>query len=108
MTSFYGPSLDKYTAFQAHHSDVRQLQSTAGGIVSISANELRMTSRTGHALFSLQDENALMDMNCALYLDESSLLVGCQGNKITTVDLTQGKISGEVSSLIFATQILGR
>ncbi len=96
VTSFYGPSLEKYTAFQAHHSDIRQLQSTPSGIVSVSSDELRLTSRTGHPRFTMQDENALMDMNTTLCLDESSLLVGCQGNKITTVNLSRAKITREV------------
>ncbi|XP_064403711.1 PAN2-PAN3 deadenylation complex catalytic subunit PAN2-like isoform X2 [Halichondria panicea] len=98
VTSFYGPSLEKYTAFQAHHSDIRQLQSTPSGIVSVSSDELRLTSRTGHPRFTMQDENALMDMNTTLCLDESSLLVGCQGNKITTVNLSRAKITREVTT----------
>lgn len=97
MTSFYGPSLNKYTAFQAHHGDIRQLQPAEGGLLSITANELRMTSRTGHPLFTMKDDNALNDMNCTLYMDETSLLVGCQGNKITTVDLSLAQVSGEVN-----------
>lgn len=57
-----------------------------------------MTSRTGHPMFTMRDENSLVDMNCVLYLDETSLLVGCQGNKITTVDLTQAQVLGEVGT----------
>lgn len=96
ITSFYSSSLEKYTAFQAHHDDVRQLQPTMSGILSITGKELRLTSRTGLPLFTMSDEQALNEMNCVLYLDESALLVGCQGNKITSVDLTQSQVVGEV------------
>ncbi len=88
--------MDKYTAFQAHHSDVRQLQSTMRGVVSLSEDEIRLTSRTGQPLLSVTDPDVLKDMNTSLCLDDGTLLVGCQGNKMATVDLSQGKISEEV------------
>ena len=96
LTSFYSSSLEKYTAFQAHHDDVRQLQPTMSGILSITGKELRLTSRTGLPIFTMSDEQSLNDMNCALYLNDNALLVGCQSNKITTVDLTQSQVTGEV------------
>ncbi len=101
MTSFYSSSLEKYTSFQAHHEDVRQLQPTMGGVVSITQNELRLTSRTGIPLLSMKKVKALRKMNCALYLDENALLVGCQTGRISTVDLTQGRVTREVSSALF-------
>ncbi len=45
----------------------------------------------------MRKEKALDKMNCALYLDDSSLLVGCQTGKIVTVDLSQGQVVREVS-----------
>lgn len=96
MTSYYGSSLEKYTCFQAHHEDVRQLQPTMGGVVSITQDELRLTSRTGLPLLSMKGIKVLQKMNCALYLDENALLVGCQTGRISTVDLTQGQVSREV------------
>ena len=97
MTSFYSSSLDKYTSFQAHHEDIRQLQPTIGGVVSITENELRLTMRTGLPVMTLRNKKALSKMNCVLYLDDTSLLVGCQNNRITTVDLTRGQIVREVN-----------
>lgn len=97
MTSFYSSSLDKYTSFQAHHSDIRQLLPTIGGVVSVTEEELRLTTRTGLPVLKMRDEKALSKMNCALYLDDSSLLVGCQTARIATVDLSQGRVTREVS-----------
>ena len=96
MTSFYSSSLEKYTCFQGHHEDVRQLQPTMGGVVSITQDELRLTSRTGLPLLSMKGVKALRKMNCALYLDENALLVGCQTGRISTVDLTLGRVTREV------------
>ncbi len=99
MTSFYSSSLDKYTAFQAHHKDIRQLQPTMGGIVSVTENEVKLSMRTGLPLLTLRDATFLSKINCMLYLDDSSLLVGCQTNKITTIDLSLGQIVREVNSV---------
>ena len=98
MTSFYSSSLEKYTAFQAHHADIRQLQPTVNGILSMTGKELRLTTRTGLPLFTLRDETTLNEMNCVLYLDETNLLAGCGTNQITSVDLTTAQVTGQVSS----------
>ena len=97
MTSFYSSSLDKYTAFQAHHTDVRQLQPMAGGVVSMTGEELRLTSRTGLPMLTMKNKKSLSKMNCMLCLDENSLLIGCQTGKIVTADLSQGQVVREVS-----------
>ena len=98
MTSFYSSSLEKYTAFQAHHADIRQLQPTVNGILSMTGKELRLTTRTGLPLFTMRDETTLNEMNCVLYLDETNLLAGCGTNQITSVDLTTAQVTGQVSS----------
>lgn len=97
MTSFYSSSLEKYTSFQAHREDIRQLQPTVGGVVTITEEELKLTSRNGMPSLLMKNEESLSKMNCALYLDDSSLLVGCQTGMITTVDLSQGQVTREVS-----------
>lgn len=98
MTSFYSASLEKYTAFQAHHADIRQLQPTINGILSMTGKELRLTTRTGLPIFTLRDDVSLNEMNCLLYLDETSLLAGCQTSQITSVDLTTMQVTGQASA----------
>lgn len=97
MTSFYSSSLDKYTSFQAHHTDIRQLQPMVGGVVSMTGEELRLTSRTGLPMLTMKNKKSLSKMNCMLCLDDNSLLIGCQTGKIVTVDLSQGQVVREVS-----------
>lgn len=99
MTSFYSSSLDKYTCFQAHHEDIRQLQPTLGGVVTITEDELKLTSRSGVPSLLLRNEERLSKMNCVLYLEDNALLVGCQTGMITTVDLLRGQVTREVSLL---------
>lgn len=66
VTSFMGASLERYTAFQAHHDDIRQLQPTPNGILSITAKELRYTARTGLPLYTLR--SVTVGPFCALNL----------------------------------------
>ncbi len=54
MTSFLGAELEQYTAFQAHTSDIRQLLPVPGGLLSITADELRYTTRTGLPLYTVR------------------------------------------------------
>lgn len=99
VTSFYSSSLEKYTAFQAHHADIRQLQPTMNGMLSMTGKELRLTTRSGLPIFTMRDEAALNEMNCVLYLDETTLLAGCQTNQITSVDLTTAQVTGQASEI---------
>ena len=69
------------------------------GILSLTGKELRLTTRTGLPLFTMQDETALNEMNCVLYLDETSLLAGCGTNQITSVDLTTAQVTGQVGEI---------
>ena len=97
MTSYYSSSLEKYTCFQAHHEDIRQLQPTVGGVVTITEDELKLSARNGLPSLVMRKEESLNKMNCVLYLDDTSLLVGCQTGVVTTVDLVCGQVSREVS-----------
>ena len=54
MTSFYGPNLEKYTAFQAHQGDIRQLHLTPNGVLSVTPGELRYTTRTGLPIYTMK------------------------------------------------------
>ena len=47
MTSYYSIGLDKYTAFQAHHDEVRHIASVDSGLLTVSANTIKLTSRQG-------------------------------------------------------------
>ena len=41
----------------------------------------------------------MTEMHCLLYLDETVLLVGCNTNKIISVDLTRPEVTAEVGAV---------
>lgn len=46
--------METYTSVQAHLSDIRQLELTPAGVLSIADSELRYTSRTGLPLYTIR------------------------------------------------------
>lgn len=52
--SFYGPELQKYTSFKAHHPEqVKQILFTDKGVLSVSPKSVHFSSRRGVALWHL-------------------------------------------------------
>ena len=54
VTSYLGSSMETYTSVQAHKSDIRQLELTPSGVLSIAASELRYTARTGVPIYTIR------------------------------------------------------
>ena len=54
MTSYLGCAMETYTSVQAHHSDIRQLELTPAGVLSVTDSELRYTARTGVPLYTMR------------------------------------------------------
>ena len=114
MTSYLGCSMETYTSVQAHHSDIRQLELTPAGVLSVADSELRYIARTGVSLYTLRyyppalllswqlstscrDEPQLVGMNCLLYVDDSNLLVGCQSGQLASLDLSSMQVTSQVN-----------
>ena len=46
--------METYTSVQAHNSDIRQLELTPAGVLSVADSELRYTDRTGIHLYTMR------------------------------------------------------
>ena len=51
ITSYYGPEFHRYAAFQGHLGDIKQLITNAHGILSLTSNQVRYTTKQGLKIF---------------------------------------------------------
>ncbi|NXP77006.1 PAN2 protein, partial [Ramphastos sulfuratus] len=86
-TSFFGPTLERYSSFQVNSSDdIRQIQSLENGILFLTKANLKYMSRGGLIIFDyLMDESE--DMHSLLLTDSSTLLVAGLQNHVLEIDL---------------------
>nr|XP_006819096.1 PREDICTED: PAB-dependent poly(A)-specific ribonuclease subunit 2-like [Saccoglossus kowalevskii] len=91
ITSYYGLDMQKYTSFQIHASnEVRQLLTFDNGVLALTSDNLRCSTRQGMRVFELTGEN-IHDMQCMLQRNASRLLIGGHHTKLIEVDLITGQ-----------------
>ncbi|KAM8990451.1 PAN2-PAN3 deadenylation complex catalytic subunit PAN2 [Ara ararauna] len=86
-TSFFGPTLERYSSFQVNSSDdIRQIQSLENGVLFLTKTNLKYMSRGGLIIFDyLMDEAE--DMHSLLLTDNSTLLVAGLQSHVLEIDL---------------------
>ncbi|NXO13151.1 PAN2 protein, partial [Oriolus oriolus] len=86
-TSFFGPTLERYSSFQVNSSDdIRQIQSLENGVLFLTKTNLKYMSRGGLIIFDyLMDESE--DMHSLLLTDSSTLLVAGLHSHVLEIDL---------------------
>ncbi|KAM4754957.1 PAN2-PAN3 deadenylation complex catalytic subunit PAN2 isoform 1-T2 [Cyanocitta cristata] len=86
-TSFFGPTLERYSSFQVNSSDdIRQIQSLENGVLFLTKTNLKYMSRGGLIIFDyLMDESE--DMHSLLLTDNNTLLVAGLQNHVLEIDL---------------------
>ncbi|NXI05928.1 PAN2 protein, partial [Pachycephala philippinensis] len=96
-TSFFGPTLERYSSFQVNSSDdIRQIQSLENGILFLTKTNLKYMSRGGLIIFDyLMDESE--DMHSLLLTDNSTLLVAGLQNHVLEIDLNTVQETQKVS-----------
>ncbi|CAH2224335.1 PAN2-PAN3 deadenylation complex catalytic subunit PAN2 isoform X1 [Pelobates cultripes] len=87
-TSFFSPTLERFSSFQIHASnDIRQIQSLQTGVMFLTKNNLRCMTRGGLTMFDyLMDES--VDNHSMLLTDSSMLLMGGMQNYVIEMDLS--------------------
>ncbi|XP_029974202.1 PAN2-PAN3 deadenylation complex catalytic subunit PAN2 isoform X1 [Salarias fasciatus] len=87
VTSFFGPTMGRYSSFQVHSTDdIRHIQSLETGVLFLSKCNLKCFTRGGLVMFDYpMDEGA--DMHSLLMTDNNTLLMGGLQNYVVEMDL---------------------
>uniref|UniRef100_H3BHA3 PAN2-PAN3 deadenylation complex catalytic subunit PAN2 n=1 Tax=Latimeria chalumnae TaxID=7897 RepID=H3BHA3_LATCH len=86
-TSFFGPTMDRYSSFQVNSTDdIRQIQSLENGVLFLTKSNLKCLTRGGLIMFDyVMDES--VDMHSLLLTDNNTVLLGGLQNHISEIDL---------------------
>ncbi|KAJ3586045.1 hypothetical protein NHX12_012446 [Muraenolepis orangiensis] len=86
-SSFFGPTMGRYSSFQVHPSDdIRQIHSLDTGVLFLSKTNLKCCTRGGLVMFHYpMDEGA--DMHSLLMTENNTLIMGGLHNYIVEFDL---------------------
>lgn len=99
VSSFYTGSLQKYTSFQVHESEIiRQINTLDDGVLILTPSILRCQIRRGIPKYTHRSEN-MCDMLCMIELSPQRLILGGHSDKIIDFDLTRCTESHLVISL---------
>ncbi|XP_059812328.1 PAN2-PAN3 deadenylation complex catalytic subunit PAN2 isoform X2 [Hypanus sabinus] len=87
VTSFFGPTMERYSSFQVNATDdVRQIQTIESGILFLNKNNLKGFTRGGLIMFDYVMDEA-EDMHSLLLTDNNSVLLGGLQNHVREIDL---------------------
>ncbi|XP_077977957.1 PAN2-PAN3 deadenylation complex catalytic subunit PAN2-like [Glandiceps talaboti] len=91
ITSYYGLNMQKYTSFQVHASnEIRQLTTYDGGVLALTSDSLRCSSRHGMRVYDHRGDN-FHDMQCMLQTNPTTLILGGHHDTLIEFDLANGK-----------------
>ncbi|KAF2110710.1 ubiquitin carboxyl-terminal hydrolase-domain-containing protein [Lophiotrema nucula] len=97
VTSFYGPSLERYTSYRAHGANegaIKQFLFTEKGIISISKQSIHFSIRRGLAQWHLTNPD-FVDLRCMNFTSKGTreiLVAGCQ-DSMFKIDVDKGTIT---------------
>ncbi|XP_059384134.1 PAN2-PAN3 deadenylation complex catalytic subunit PAN2-like [Carassius carassius] len=87
-SSFFGPTMGRYSSFQVHMTDdIRHIQSMDTGVLFLTKNNLKCLTRGGLIMFDYTTEEGA-DMHSLILTDNNTLLMGGLQNFVTELDLT--------------------
>ncbi|KAF2203610.1 PAB-dependent poly(A)-specific ribonuclease subunit PAN2 [Delitschia confertaspora ATCC 74209] len=97
VTSFYGPQLERYTAYRGHpatNGPVKQFLFTEKGVLSVAKQSVHFSIRRGLTQWHLTNDE-FKDLRCMNFTSKGTreiLVGGCQGNMFK-IDVEKGTIT---------------
>ncbi|XP_049873516.1 PAN2-PAN3 deadenylation complex catalytic subunit PAN2 isoform X2 [Pectinophora gossypiella] len=89
VTSYYGPTMQKYTSFQVHESEeVRDIITVEQGIYVLTKSILRHQIRRGIPKHTFRSSN-MTDMQCLYQVSPTKLVMGGHQEKLLELDLNK-------------------
>uniref|UniRef100_W5KD87 PAN2-PAN3 deadenylation complex catalytic subunit PAN2 n=1 Tax=Astyanax mexicanus TaxID=7994 RepID=W5KD87_ASTMX len=86
-SSFFGPTMGRYSSFQVHLTDdIRHIQSMDTGVLFLTKSNLKCLTRGGLIMFDYPMEEGA-DMHSLLLTDNNTLIMGGLQNYVAEVDL---------------------
>ncbi|XP_017562587.1 PAN2-PAN3 deadenylation complex catalytic subunit PAN2 [Pygocentrus nattereri] len=86
-SSFFGPTMGRYSSFQVHLTDdIRHIQSMDTGVLFLTKSNLKCLTRGGLIIFDYPMEEGT-DMHSLLLTDNNTLLMGGLQNYVAELDL---------------------
>uniref|UniRef100_A0A8C1S6V3 PAN2-PAN3 deadenylation complex catalytic subunit PAN2 n=1 Tax=Cyprinus carpio TaxID=7962 RepID=A0A8C1S6V3_CYPCA len=87
-SSFFGPTMGRYSSFQVHMTDdIRHIQSMDTGVLFLTKTNLKCLTRGGLIMFDYPMEEGA-DMHSLILTDNNTLLMGGLQNYVAELDLT--------------------
>ncbi|XP_072105007.1 PAN2-PAN3 deadenylation complex catalytic subunit PAN2 isoform X3 [Mobula birostris] len=87
VTSFFGPTMERYSSFRVNSTDdIRQIQTLESGILFLNKNNLKCFTRGGLIMFDFVMDEA-EDLHSLLLTDNNSVLLGSLQNHVREIDL---------------------
>uniref|UniRef100_A0A673MT62 PAN2-PAN3 deadenylation complex catalytic subunit PAN2 n=1 Tax=Sinocyclocheilus rhinocerous TaxID=307959 RepID=A0A673MT62_9TELE len=87
-SSFFGPTMGRYSSFQVHMTDdIRHIQSMDTGVLFLTKNNLKCLTRGGLIMFDYPMEEGA-NMHSLILTDNNTLLMGGLQNYVAELDLT--------------------
>ncbi|KAF2262002.1 PAB-dependent poly(A)-specific ribonuclease subunit PAN2 [Lojkania enalia] len=102
VTSFFGPSLERYTSYRAHatgEGGVKQFLFTEKGILSVSTKSVHYSIRRGLTQWHLTS-NEFHDLHCMNFTSKGTreiLVAGCQ-ESMFKIDVDKGVITDTLTA----------
>eukprot|EP00794_Sanderia_malayensis_P005348 gene5348-6019_t len=91
ITSYFGPENHKYTAFHGHDTDVKQIVPDAYGVLSLTSNQVRYSTRQGLKIFNAI-EPTMQDMQCMVHYDSNYVTLAGHQDHFYELDITTGEV----------------